>query len=543
MSAIAQALTDKDFLQAQPPDQKKYLASVDPDFAKASPADQDAYHAHVVLPAVMAHSKQINAQPTQFEKEHPAGIDPKSPGASSVSREGPVMRGLKAVGSDVANAGMGLVQQVPGMKTIGAIGRGDLKGAAMSLIPGADVGEKVRQMQELVKHDTSRKGAGYSPLYRGAAALGETTGTVDPTGMEESAKHGDTAGVVGHTVLPLAGAAVGADEALTGGKGLRAIGDAIPSRTDIGLAARTEKGTLKPAVRTVARVGGALAGHALGVPGLGEIGGLLAGPSLADAILPKRPFDIPTKGAEVGAPLPEAGEFYANKAKEMDAVRKQTEQAARQSERQAKTNSPEPAAAEGPGLPNAKVVKLPVPREPVPGENPGYMASIPRGRLLDLGRQGRPGAGTQLQNIGKSVLYVPEEYPGPRTTPFEGPTNGGLQSVGGVRQVGARPVSEIYQRPAEVPAMAGRGAPPVEMNAAELAEIRKESGHPEMTAEEAHRWRINKLGERAASTAPLNDLGGMKRAGDEGLVPRGNPSLAAQRLARERAQRIREARP
>jgi hypothetical protein len=73
MSAIAQALTDKDFLTAQPDDQKAYLAHIDPDFAKASPEDQAAYHAAVVLPAVKQNSLKLNAQPTQFEKQNSQG--------------------------------------------------------------------------------------------------------------------------------------------------------------------------------------------------------------------------------------------------------------------------------------------------------------------------------------------------------------------------------------------------------------------------------------------------------------------------------------
>jgi len=150
---------------------------------------------------------------TQFEKE-------RTPQGSALSR------GVKAFGSDVLGAAQGVLQAVPGMKAIGALSHGDVQGATMSLIPGADVGEKINQLQEMRKADTSRKEAGYSPLYRGAAAVGQATGVVDPTGMEEAAKHADTAGVAGHTVLPLIGAAVGADQALTGGKGLGAIGKA-----------------------------------------------------------------------------------------------------------------------------------------------------------------------------------------------------------------------------------------------------------------------------------------------------------------------------
>jgi hypothetical protein len=156
--------------------------------------------------------KLASYSPTQFEKE-------RTPEGSALER------GVKAFGSDVLGAAQGALQAIPGMKTVGALAHGDVPGAAMSLIPGSDVGEKVSQLQGMKEADTKRKAEGYSPLYRGSAAVGQASGLVDPSGMEESAKHGDTAGVVGHTVLPLIGAAAGADQALTGGKGMRAIGE------------------------------------------------------------------------------------------------------------------------------------------------------------------------------------------------------------------------------------------------------------------------------------------------------------------------------
>lgn len=110
--------------------------------------------------------------------------------------------------------------------------------------------------------------------------------------------------------------------------------------------------------------------------------------------------------------------------------------------------SPEPPAAEGPGLPKAQVVKLPVPREPLPTDNPGYMASIPRSRLMDLGRQGRPGAGQQLQNIGKTPLYIPEGgYAPPKSVES-------LQHIGRSTE----PTAENYLR-----SIGGHEAPEVEL--------------------------------------------------------------------------------
>jgi hypothetical protein len=52
------------------------------------------------------------------------------------------------------------------------------------------------------------------------------------------------------------------------------------------------------------------------------------------------------------------------------------------------------------------------------------------------------------------------------------------------------------------------------MHPEELAAIRKEAGDPNMTPEQAHRYRINKAAAAAASTKPKADLAEMKRAGD-----------------------------
>jgi hypothetical protein len=53
------------------------------------------------------------------------------------------------------------------------------------------------------------------------------------------------------------------------------------------------------------------------------------------------------------------------------------------------------------------VAILPEPRAPFEGENEGFMASVPRARLGKLGVTGKPGAGTQLQQLGQHVVYAP----------------------------------------------------------------------------------------------------------------------------------------
>ena len=192
-----------------------------------------------------------------------------------------------------------------------------------------------------------------------------------------------------------------------------AVGEPTGAGGAIGTALRTEGGQLRPIVHAGAKLGGALAGHLTGLPEAG-LAGYLTGPQLLESIVPNRP----TKLVHVGASLPDAGEFYEHRGAELNKIRSMNDvlerRTARESKSAASAATPEPAATEGPALPKAQVIKLPVPREPLPTDNPGYMASIPRSRLLDLGRQGRPGAGQQLQNTGKSVIYVQESYPGPR---------------------------------------------------------------------------------------------------------------------------------
>jgi len=61
------------------------------------------------------------------------------------------------------------------------------------------------------------------------------------------------------------------------------------------------------------------------------------------------------------------------------------------------------------------VTIAPNPRTPFDEEVPNYMASIPREQLSKLAKTGKPGAGKQLQQLGKTVIYVPPNgYPGPR---------------------------------------------------------------------------------------------------------------------------------
>jgi hypothetical protein len=56
---------------------------------------------------------------------------------------------------------------------------------------------------------------------------------------------------------------------------------------------------------------------------------------------------------------------------------------------------------------NKGVAVVPEPRGLFPGEDPNYMASVPRARLNRLALSAKPGAGTQLQQLGQSIIYLP----------------------------------------------------------------------------------------------------------------------------------------
>lgn len=133
-----------------------------------------------------------------------------------------------------------------------------------------------------------------------------------------------------------------------------------------------------------------------------------------------------------------------------------------------KGTSPAPAAA-------PDITVLPEPRQPFAGENPGYMASVPREELNSLATTRKPGAGTQLQQLGKPILYIPNEagYPGPRPStllnefgkPIK-PVSGGL---GTMSPESAWP--ENYRSGGETPS--GGGA---NYSAQELADFKARHG-------------------------------------------------------------------
>lgn len=113
-----------------------------------------------------------------------------------------------------------------------------------------------------------------------------------------------------------------------------------------------------------------------------------------------------------GAAYEKKGMDLMRRGREQDAIDRKAASDARAA---AKAPPPTPGPTEGPPSPNASVLKLPIPRELIPGEKVGYNASTPRRLLLNNALQGRPGAGEMLRNAGRTPLYVGEDIgSGPR---------------------------------------------------------------------------------------------------------------------------------
>lgn len=277
MSSIAQALTDKSFLEAKPDDQRAYIAAKDPAFAKASKEDQDAYYNARVLPAVKQHSLQLNApeNKTQFELERTGGVD----------------RGYLE----------GLKESIP---TLGSTAR---RAAFMGLDPIADV-QTIRNLRE----------------HHGAADIGGAVVGIDAQRMRERAEHGDTAGILGEATIPTIGAGLGLEESTLGLGRSGRLGE-ITAR-----AARDPEGRLRPIVNVAARGLGAVAGHYSHVPE-GPLIGAIYGAKAADALIPQRVPQVDIPGG-AGAHLPAAEEFYEHAGEEADRARRQVEQSDRERE-------------------------------------------------------------------------------------------------------------------------------------------------------------------------------------------------------------------
>lgn len=305
------------------------------------------------------------------------------------------------------------------------------------------------------------------PLNAGKAVEGIATGLEDAgRDVYQGLKHHDPRSVA-HGTGAVAGI-LGPE--VSGAKRVEPVAQSITesaarAKPAIGLALRTEKGTIRPSVATVGRVVGTglglAAGHATGFPGAADAGGLLGalgGYRLADALTPERPFDIPTRGNEPGAPMPLAEDFYEQRGKDLTTRgRQQSILDRRPGEKPVDVNPGAPlpstdefyenrgedlmargrqqsildrAAAKprttpfGSGITSEGVSVYPEPREPLPEDRPGAMWSIKRKSILPgAAMRGAPGAGDVLRNLGQPIIYTPREgvgYPGPKSITEEG---------------------------------------------------------------------------------------------------------------------------
>jgi hypothetical protein len=238
---------------------------------------------------------------------------------------------------------------------------------------------------------------------------------------------GQGAQAVGEATPMAAANALGMERA-TGRGGLE-----VPAtKQAIARTLRTPEGKLRPIVSAGSRIVGAGLGAATGLPEGGLIGAL-TGRSIADALIPKRGFELTPqiydtarnqmynemgsrlmRRPDIATPEPKPPQPFAGTAVSTSppgiprgGPTPLREFAARQA------RQPVSATTLPKSLPGVSVV--PEPRAPFEGENPKYMASITRSRLQQLASQGKLGAGTQLQQLGKPLIYVPPEgYPGPR---------------------------------------------------------------------------------------------------------------------------------
>jgi hypothetical protein len=111
------------------------------------------------------------------------------------------------------------------------------------------------------------------------------------TNFEDAVKSGSPGKIVG-ALSGILGGAEGSEGTAVPARAAETVKNAVTAPRDaLAFAARDESGKLRPAVNAMARAGGAVAGHATGIPGA-EIGGLFYGPSLADALIPSRETSV-----------------------------------------------------------------------------------------------------------------------------------------------------------------------------------------------------------------------------------------------------------
>jgi hypothetical protein len=127
---------------------------------------------------------------------------------------------------------------------------------------------------------------------------------------------------------------------------------------------------------------------------------------IADAVLPTRTIEPPAQ--KIAA----AREQMYN-----DLARARVNRGIQQDrlDRAGRLSAVSPATGEA--IPEGRVLHLPEPNEPMPGEKPGTMYSVKRKTvLLPAAQRGKAGAADVLRDQGQPMIIIPKEagYPGPR---------------------------------------------------------------------------------------------------------------------------------
>lgn len=263
-----------------------YLKQVDPDYAKAAPSDRAAY---------ISHLKGLD-KPTAFEQQHEnttVADYRRNLGQYGSEPERLAARALTSAGLPETP------EQIPSWAS-------NAYNSALGIKPA------IENVTEAFQHPSQRS------VVKAVPFIGPLS-----VSMADAAKQKDYSGAAADLVGALA-----ATKAISQVKpGLKA------AKSELVDATRTPEGKLNPATKTLSKIAGAAAGHTLGIPGAGEIGGYFLGPQVADMMLPNRPPETNFFGGAYtdpfsppGAPLPSADEFYANEGKLRMSLLKQAAQ-------------------------------------------------------------------------------------------------------------------------------------------------------------------------------------------------------------------------
>lgn len=341
LSSVAQ---DPGFVNASAQDKIAYLSAHDADFAKASPKDKAGYLNHILGYDQPSSIEQAGATPGRLEAGNE--VAGKILGGA----------GLPTSISDIPKWGSRLLGQTPDSKPLW------------------------QPFVDAYNAPTQRNIVNAVP-FLGPTAVAAAD---EPTLLGKAAT--------------LTGTALGGASAPEVKPGLKAV------KAETVDATRTPANALKPGVREISRVAGggvgAVAGAATGIPGAGYgggVGGAILGPTIANKVLPFRsPSPNFYEGAyappEVypGATLPSADEFYANRGKEMNAIRRMQKQPI------PPTPEPELGSPENPGFYAKLPTRMPKPATTTASETTGPKIITPSssGEPRFAGSEGRPATWT-----------------------------------------------------------------------------------------------------------------------------------------------------